>query len=258
MNLIIDLSPLAAALEEAGIKTNEFANAAVGRVSEQLAQRWRDSVKRAPGIRPDERSEYVGSIDWSFDGNASAVVQSNFKNARQIEEGRPAYDMKQMLQTSVRTKMSKEGKRYLTIPIRHNTPGSGVNAPAMPPAIYAHAQKLNMSRITGSFMGANANGRLVPRNMYRWGAGNNDPMARLKSGLVPRLQPHHKTDQYAGMVRMPTEDKKSQYLTLRTMSESSTGWIQKAKPGLFILRDVATFMQADTGNILNELLAEMR
>lgn len=258
MNLIIDLSPLAAALEEAGIKTNEFANAAVGRVSEQLAQRWRDSVKRAPGIRPNERSEYVGSIDWNFDGDASAVVQSNFKNARQIEEGRPAYDMKQMLQTSVRTKMTKEGKRYLTIPIRHNTPGSGVNAPAMPPAIYAHAQKLNMSQITGSFMGANANGRLVPRNMYRWGNGNNDPMARLKSGLVPRLQPHHKTDPYAGMVRMPTENKKSQYLTLRTMSESSTGWIQKAKPGLFILRDVATFMQADTGNILNELLAEMR
>jgi len=258
MNLIIDLSPLAAALEEAGIKTNEFANAAVGRVSEQLAQRWRDSVKRAPGIRPDERSEYVDSIDWNFDGDASAVVQSTFKNARQIEEGRPAYDMKQMLQTSVRTKLTKEGKRYLTIPIRHNTPGSGVNAPAMPSAIYAHAQKLNMSQITGSFMGANANGRLVPRNQYRWGNGNSDPMARLKSGLVPRLQPHHKTDPYAGMVRMPIEDKKSQYLTLRTMSESSTGWIQKAKPGLFILRDVATFTQADTGNILNELLAEMR
>jgi hypothetical protein len=42
------------------------------------------------------------------------------------------------------------------------------------------------------------------------------------------------------------------------MAENSTGWILKAKPGLYLLRDVVSFTQVDTGNILKELLAEMR
>lgn len=251
MEIIVDLSQLSSSLAEARIKADEFAHAAVERVSERLAQRWRDMVKHTPGIRPDERGKYVASIDWDFDGPMSAVVSSSFKNASQIEEGRPAYDMKQMLQTSVRTKISKDGKRYLTIPIQHNSPGSGVHAPDMPAAIYKHAVRLSLSQVTGSSMRANANGRPVPRSSYQWGG-------KLPAELTPRLQPHHKTDPYAGMVKMQKGNGQGQYLTFRTMSESSTGWIRKPQPGLFILRDVAIFTQADTANILNELLAEMR
>lgn len=249
--IIIDLGPLSAALEDFGIKADEFANAAVRRVASKLADRWSEYIKVVPGIRPDERSEYMSSIGFNMVGPASAVVSTSFKNARQIEEGRPAYDMKAILQTSVRTKISKDGRRYLTIPIRHGTPGHGVNAPPMTKAIYKHSERLSLSSITGEGMRQNAHGRLVPQNKYQWGG-------RLPAGLSPKLQPQHRTDPTAGMIRAPIEDGKSQYLTMRTMTESSSGWIQKAKPGLFILRNVAAYTQADAPDIVRELLDEMR
>lgn len=258
MEIIVDISQLSSALAEARIKIDEFAHAAVERVSGQMTQRWRDMVKYAPGLRPDERREYLTSIDWNFDGPASAVVSSSYKNASQIEEGRPAYDMKQMLQTSIKTKISKDGKRYLTIPFRHNTPGQNALAAAMPQSIHNKAKRLTAS-YHKSYSDPRMNWELAfgraPR-LTEWGG-------RLGAGLAPKLQQHHKTDPYAGMVRMsgerPTGRKQaSQYLTFRTMSESSSGWIKKPQPGLFILRDVAAFTQADTEQMLNELLAEMR
>lgn len=270
MNLIIDLTPLAAALEEAGIKTNEFANAAVRRVASKLAERWIEYIKVVPGIRPDERSEYMSSIGFDMVGPASAVVSTSFKNARQIEEGRPAYDMKQMLQTSIRTKITKDGRRYLTIPMGHGTPGTNSNP--MPPNVYARAKQLDVSTVTRTVnrvnglasnglrnrwlsVAASRNARgaetknsnyVVPQNVYQWGG---------------RLTSSHKN--LDGMVRMlggtdKNRQQSGKYLTFRTMVEGSPGWIQPAKPGLFILRSVAAYTQADAPDIVRELLYEMR
>ncbi len=276
--IIIDLGPLSAALEDFGIKAEAFADAAVRRVASKLAERWSESIKVVPGIRPDERSEYMSSIGFEMVGPASAVVSTSFKNAHQIEEGRPAYDMKAILQTSVRTKISKDGKKYLTIPFRHGNPRATV-LPPMTKDIYKPAKRLSVSTVTGQTNRINGltseglrsrwlavansrNGRgagpgnsnfIVKQNTYEWGG-------RLPAGLSPKLQPHHVTDPTAGMVKMREgkSNKASGYLTMRTMSESSSGWIQKATPGLFILRNVAAFTQADAPDIVRELLYEMR
>jgi hypothetical protein len=134
--------------------------------------------------------------------------------------------MKQMLQTSIRMKLTKDGRRYLTIPMRHGTPGNSVNSPEMPQHVHAIAKHLSLSHVTGSVMRPNADGRLVPRSTYQWGG-------RLVGDAGA---------QYTGMARMlggtdKNGRKSGQYLTFRTMDEGSNGWIRKAQPGLFILRD---------------------
>jgi hypothetical protein len=57
---------------------------------------------------------------------------------------------------------------------------------------------------------------------------------RLPAGMAPKLQPHHKTDIYAGMIRQQKTYKKatqSTYTTFRTISTGSRGWIRAATKG---------------------------
>jgi hypothetical protein len=95
------------------------------------------------------------------------------------------------------------------------------------------------SRITGRKLRVNADGEATPAYRYSWGS-------HLPAGLMPKLKPQHATDPAAGMVRMTTGPKSSAYLTFRTMSENSPAesWILQAKPGQFILRDIASREQS--------------
>lgn len=75
----------------------------------------------------------------------------------------------------------------------------------------------------------------VPQSIYKWGG-------RLPAGLAPKLKAHHASDPYAGMVRFNTSTpggaKSSQYLTFRTMSEKSKGWIVPPQEGQKIAEGV--------------------
>lgn len=131
----------------------------------------------------------------------------------------------------VSTSKKNAGKRYLIIPFRHTLS-------SMPAAVRGGAKLLTKSQVTG--MGVRQSGTgawdiktraplLVPQRKYKWGD-------RLPSGLALKKADHHKTDIYAGMVRMNTsagKGKSSAYLTFRTMMEGSAGWITKPVPGVF-------------------------
>jgi hypothetical protein len=123
----------------------------------------------------------------------------------------------------------------------------------MPPEVYQQAKRLSLSHVTGSNMQPNAHGRLVPRSSYQWGD-------RLPEGLAPKMKPHHATDWFAGMVRMNTSTgnaKSSAYLTMRTMTEDSTGWIIKATPGLFIVQGVIRQIESEMPSILAKTMKDL-
>ncbi len=190
-----------------------------------------------------EKKAYMESIDVKMTGDFSALVWSDYKNADEIEHGRPPRDLKAMLATSLKVRVSKKGKRYLIIPFRHNTPGATALAAPMPPAIYKQAKALAPSSIAG--MTQRPSGQkgkqhvMVPQAVYNWGG-------KLPAELAPKLKPHHKTDIYAGMYRFNTssgKQKSSAYMTFRTMIEGSPGWIIPAQPGLFLAKKVAEEMQ---------------
>lgn len=224
---------------------------AVQATAEQGAQAWKSEVFKAR-LWEVEKKRYVESIGWRMIDTYTAEISSSYDQAQQIEDGRPARDLKRMLQTSKKTRIVKSGahagKRYLIIPFRHNTPngsGEGALAPQMPADVYARAHSLSASlvlppgtkkpatRLSGS-------GHLVAQQSYSWGD-------RLPAGLAPKLQSHHKTDPYAGMVRFNTAaagaPRKSAYLTFRVMTEWSSGWIVPAKEGLKLAEKVAGELQ---------------
>jgi hypothetical protein len=213
----------------------------IAMVAEKGVNMWRNEVSKAK-LWIVEKDAYVDSIDWHMTGATTAEITSTYKLSGDIETGRPSYDMKKCLQTSNRTRVSKKtGNKYLIIPFIHNTPGNIAHAPAMPKSIYKEAKKLTLSFVVGETTRISGSGHTVKQDIYNWGK----PNGRLPNGMLgPNQKGKH--DRYSGMVKMNTSTGKSKssiYLTFRCMSESSTGWIMPAKPGLFIAKDIADKLQ---------------
>lgn len=234
--------------------------AAVERVTIIGAERWKDAVRSA-SLWEGERQAYINSIQWRMTGQFSGEITSNYKYVEDIETGRPAYDLKKMLDTSLKVRVNAKGQRYLIIPFRHNTPGNDALARPMPDEIYREAAKLSPSTITGLSLRRSGTGAFDPRTKqryvvrqlrYQWGDS-------LAAGLAPKLKPSHATDIYAGMHKFNTSSGKqtsSAYITFRVMKEGSPGWIIGAKPGLFIARKITDGLKADAETIFRDAIIQ--
>jgi hypothetical protein len=232
-------------------------------VAQQTQVRWMESVAHAK-LWSGEKTAYMESIQLQQTGPFSWLVWSDYKHAEEIETGRPARDLKRMLDTSLKVRTTKDGRRFLVIPFRHNTPGNEAHAPAMPEQIYQAASRLTASKVLStstrpsgevtalSPMGmrplkqqrpfaSNPKTRgpyLVAKRNYEWGG-------RLPAAILGP-NPQGKTDRYAGMVRFDASaggKRYSTFMTFRTMMEGSSGWIVPAQPGQHIAEKVANEMR---------------
>lgn len=234
-------------------------------VAEETRNRWEDAIKRAPKIWYVERNRYIQSLAWRLTSPFSAEVWTDYEVADWIENGRPARDLKQYLNTSQRVRRTEDGRRFLIIPFRHNTPGHSALAPSMSPQAYAMAKGMkrsaviadNLSRPVGQIM------HLSPRTGMSVSPHQSPFLSSIKtrgpatfdkathyawgdrlSAKALRAAGMDDADvrKYAGMVRMNTSSgnqRSSQYLTFRVMIEGQSGWIVPAKPGLHIVQAVA-------------------
>jgi len=234
-NISVDLSPLVQGLS---VASNELAlriAQSVKATAQQIHDEWIESTKTIPGLSAEQRIAYLESIKIHSVSDFESEVISNYRYAADIDNGRPARDLKNMLNTSTKVRISaKNGQRYLIIPMRHLVK----NQPANVQKVAGDMDMSNVTKTNLRLSGLNAYNvkarfpLVVPKNVTQWGQ-------RLGAGFAPKLQPHHKTDPFAGMVRMNTSSKNaksSAYLTFRVMTESSQGWIVPAQPGLFIVR----------------------
>lgn len=246
-NVTLNFSNILTAADELEHRVSERISQGVERAAQAIRLQWQQEAGRARGIWAPQKQAYVESITWHPTGKFSAVVETTLPLADEIENGRPAKDLKRMLDSSTKVRQGKKG-RYLIIPFRHNTPGGDGHssyAPQMPKNIYAKAKNLSATTITGVSTRVSGTGAMniktrkpmvVAQNKYKWGG-------KLPEGLAPKLKPHHAADPYAGMTRFNTssgKQKSSAYLTFRIMSENQTGkWIIPAKPGLHIARAIS-------------------
>lgn len=235
-------------------------NQAVRAVLQATQANWIEAVQRAR-LWSGEKDAYAKTIQAKMVDDFNGLVWSDYKYADEIENGRPARDLKRYLDTSQKVRRTKDGRRFLIIPFRHNTPGNDAHAPAMPQDVYDMATALKASRIVGA--GQRAAGEItslhpvwgtqplgkkkqtpylmnpatrqhvmVPKNIYQWGE-------RLM-GLPKHLA------RYEGMVRFDASmggTKYSQHLTFRVMMEGAKGWIIPPQPGQNIARGVVERMQ---------------
>lgn len=255
----VDLSHL---MESHGALLNEShfpaLSYAVKAMAEAVHRQWVAYASGAPlpdGKAISPRSgAYARSIQLDQKGPFSAEVFTVLPYAQAIEEGSPARDMKDMLRSSLKVRVTQDGRRYLIIPFRHNNPNS-VLGNAMPQAVanWWKAPHQVTSSIAGhgwrdSGTGAVAfqnhtsgslnlqRGKVVQvrKRTYSWGS-------RLTGGDLAGMGITGKAaDRMAGMVhfRRP-QGGHDQYITFRVMMEGSKGWIAPARDGLWPARQTA-------------------
>src|SRR3546814_6414328 len=85
-------------------------------VAFQTAKNWKQAVMEAK-LWSGEKDAYVQSITWRMTSDLSAVVESDYRHAAEIERGRPARELKEMLGYSLKVRATKSGVRYLYIPL---------------------------------------------------------------------------------------------------------------------------------------------
>jgi hypothetical protein len=274
----VDLSQVMNAVPIINRQVFPLVNQAVRAIAQQTHANWMKAVYKAK-LWSGEKDAYATSITWNMTGDFAAVVHTDYKNADEIETGRPPYDLKQMLNTSPKVRRTKDGRRFLIIPFRQNTTGYDALTSSMPQDVYDAGSALTASKIIGQAKRAsgeltsihpvwgvqalkkqtpfasNTKTRgpmLVSKNIYKWGG-------KLDTSGMTGLSDAQKK-RYNGMVRMegstPGGGRYSQFMTFRIMMEGSAGWIIPARPGLYLAKKVADKMQPKAEKVLNEAVRQ--
>lgn len=239
---------------------------AVRLVLEQAHANWIAYAEGAPlpdGRRINPRTgTYARSIAVKMDGPFAGEVFTELSYARALEYGQPAWDMHKMLDGSMKVRITKEGKRYLIVPFRHGTPGTA-GMRGMPESVWNAWQRGAFgasSQIVGHGWRESGTGAwsiktkkpyLVRQRHYQWG-GRVSQQQLIGMGLG-----EHESRRMAGMVQMQRKGagrggKHTQYLTFRTMSEGSPGWMNPGHPGFYVAKAVSDAI----GPVAEKIFAE--
>lgn len=272
-NINIDLSELLGSIPALKRELFPRLHDAVGVIAQQAMEQWMEEVQNA-SLWQKEKEDYLSSIDWNFTGDFSAEVKSDYKLAAEIETGRPERDLKRMLDTSMKVRRTEDGRRFLIIPFRHNTPGNEATGRAMPMEVYQRAREMAKSSIAGH--GRRLSGEVTavhPRHGMR-PSTKQTPFAsnpRTRSAYQVRQRHYQwgermkKSDlrgmdaatkrRFQGLYRFEASsgsESRSKYMTFRTMMEGSKGWVVPAKPGLYIARGIAERLRPAAEEIFSE------
>lgn len=253
---------------------------AVQAVAAATAADWKERVLKADKLWSVEKDKYAESITWEMTGDFTAMVQADYKYAQEIETGRPPRDLKRILDTSQKVRRTKDGRRFLVIPMRHNTPGNTAHGTPMPTSVAKLAKALtassvvkqterpsgevtNLSPTTGMHaaagqtpylsVSATRKAAMVTKNHYGW--GDRLTKAVMKAAGVDDAAMRKR---YAGLVKMQTTTpggkKSNSYMTFRIMMEGSKGWVVPATPGKFLAAAVVQSMQPKATEAFQEAI----
>jgi hypothetical protein len=231
---------------------------AVQGVADAVETRWKQfasgmTMPNGRVINP-RSGQYARSIMQRNTGDFSRTVYTELPYAQEIEQGAPRRDMKSLLNSSLKVRVSAAGRRYLIIPFRHSpNPNNVMRDNAMPAAVHdwwgsakpSHVlQGLNFKRPSGTgALDIKTHGPLmVPAHRYNWGD-------RLSASTLRALGVRGQAaKRMEGMYNFRSPGKTggaahSSYITFRTMTEGGKGWIRPATEGKWPARQVAEIYQ---------------
>lgn len=185
---------------------------------------------------------YLSSIQIEELGRLKYIIYSDDPKALWIENGFASFDMKKMLRTSSKTRVSKKGKRYLIIPFQHGTKEQGLSV-IMPDEVRMWwLQPTQSDSVVLMPHKKTAN----PRRRYIWGSRlSADDLTQM--GIPPTST---LGSRMAGMVRMDS----GEHLTFRVMSEDSDGWIMPRREGYKVAESSYRWLQENYENVLRSAL----
>jgi len=160
------------------------------------------------------------SVIYPFGGDSfSGAVELFGKFPNMLENGFSAFDIKSGFQKSSKKTVTKNGGWYLTIPIRHSTPGAFMYGNSMTKDIYSQARKLADNESLSVKGGADQSW-----TGYQHKTNINDGLTRI-------------VKTYSGGT------KQSQYVTFRRVSNNSdsSSWQHPGFVGVKIADELASF-----------------
>jgi hypothetical protein len=144
VDIVIDLSELNLSASMAPF-VNVAVQSAINTSLLVIRDRWQQEAQQR---LQSTRTDYLlglsfDSIKYPYENNpfcGAVVLQGKVANA--LEKGWSPFDMKIGFSKSFKKITTSGGGWYLTIPMRHSTPGAFMYGRAMPPDIYIEAKKL--------------------------------------------------------------------------------------------------------------------
>lgn len=122
--IIIDTQDLS---QKFGISGTEIQDV-LDNIAKGLAARYAQQLEvEASNALNSTRSRYLRSIKVVDSGKLEATVLLDYSKdplIKMIEEGASPFDIKLGMLNSSKVKMTKDGRRYLTVPFRWSTPGA--------------------------------------------------------------------------------------------------------------------------------------
>lgn len=249
-------------------------------VTDQLVRDIADAA-RAEWIRlagkdlRTTRRDYLNGIQpVQMRGKGTAVITLLGELPNIIEEGMDTLDLHDTLlgpnvpisepgNYGKHLKVMKGGGLgyYRAIPFRHATPGTG-GAVGQPmgrlyrESAYGEDFVKKFKKLGKDVYGAAKELKPTKGDPY----GKVSYGGRLPEGMAPKLKPHHATDIFAGMIREEktyVEATQSQYMTFRTISTGSPGWIRPATTGRHYAKKVGDYVARMAPKALDAFVQEL-
>jgi len=249
--LRIDISAVAAAVA-LGVPTQKEADQILRGLGAAAYAAW---VKLAQNTLHSTSRDYIGALQLDHYPKREEVVLTGLL-PNMIENGWPGGDMRGWMLKSPKAKTAADGSRYLAVPFRHGTPGTGGRnvGNAMPPEIYRVAKNLAP---TLSVATTHSAGRMTRHTS--WG-GRLSPHQRglrkdTKETLNRLLQPWHKTSIYTSMVKRvthyPSGASSTTYQTFRTISSKPPDDPRSWMHGGIVARNLGPKVQVELSSLLS-------
>ena len=196
-------------LEVSQEEIDSITNSVIEEVTFSFQNKIRENVNNT---LHSTKNIYLQHLKSSRVKDGEVVVSLDLSNplVKAIEEGGKPFDMKEGFLKSSKAKISKDGKRYMTIPFRHKTPNSKVDV-KMPNSIYRIAKSQNIEDTNRGIKLSE-----LPKEF------------QIKS--VNSQGYEHKAPIYEGIVKtMGSSEGRSQYFSFRRVSENSDpkSWMNK-------------------------------
>jgi len=136
ISVFIDTSSISEAFFLDQDQINDLMDYTVKEITGRFAQEWENEASRELG---SSRQQYINSIVVVDEGFAKGSVMLVGSAPNMIESGSDSFDMKDGLLNGPNSKVTKDGKRYNTVPFRVGTPtaqAENFNGGIMPQEVY--------------------------------------------------------------------------------------------------------------------------
>ncbi len=198
-----------------------------------------------PGVSDikNPNSRLASSIKIRSINDFDVSIETDSRYMERIQNGTPAFDMKETYPYGHKSRVSKKGIPYLIIPFQWGTPnreggGRAHIANTIPLEVYKILQSRNFKKSvqkTETHIEPNAKGEGIERHEYEWGDRINDEDLGNANGMVR-------------MKSNPT----STYFTFRVISAKSPedAWKRKAVPANHVVEAVESSTRKQVEDIL--------